>query len=189
MSEFLGIHAIEERAFAMLADHHAIALLGERRDERVGVCGHDELRVCADLYEYVGEDRDGVRVQSEFWLVDADEPGSTGPKQQEQQRDEAERAVRHTCCRRWGTDVLLVHVQEDRGAAKPRGEAVEARETSERVEQALGKLSVEYREVVVLRYFGELSYEEISEALGVPEKTVKSRLFSARQRLATELGE
>ncbi len=67
-------------------------------------------------------------------------------------------------------------------------EAVEARETSERVEQALARLSVEYREVVVLRYFGELSYEEISEALGVPEKTVKSRLFSARQRLATELG-
>ena len=66
-------------------------------------------------------------------------------------------------------------------------EAVEQRETSARVEQAIAKLSEEYREVVVLRYFGELSYEEISEAVGVPEKTVKSRLFSARQRLAAEL--
>ena len=35
-----------------------------------------------------------------------------------------------------------------------------------------------------MRYFAELSYEEIGEALGIPEKTVKSRLFSARQRLA-----
>lgn len=66
-------------------------------------------------------------------------------------------------------------------------EAVEARERAAWVEQALGKLTDDYREVVVLRYFGELSYEEISEALGVPEKTVKSRLFSARQRLAAEL--
>jgi RNA polymerase sigma-70 factor, ECF subfamily len=68
-------------------------------------------------------------------------------------------------------------------------EAVEAGETAARVEQALARLSEEYREVVVLRYFGELSYEEISHAVGVPEKTVKSRLFSARQRLAALLGQ
>ena len=57
------------------------------------------------------------------------------------------------------------------------------------MEQAIGRLSEEYREVVVLRYFAELSYEEISQAIGVPEKTVKSRLFSARQRLAGLLGQ
>ena len=67
--------------------------------------------------------------------------------------------------------------------------AIEAHETTARVEQALGQLSEEYREVVVLRYFAELSYEEISHAVGVPEKTVKSRLFSARQRLAGLLGQ
>lgn len=63
-------------------------------------------------------------------------------------------------------------------------DGVAAGETAARVEQAIGRLSAEYREVVVLRYFGELSYEEIGRAVGVPEKTVKSRLFSARQRLA-----
>jgi len=68
-------------------------------------------------------------------------------------------------------------------------EAVAAHETAARVERALGKLTEEYREVVVLRYFGDLSYEEIAEAVGVPEKTVKSRLFSARQRLAALLGD
>ncbi len=67
-------------------------------------------------------------------------------------------------------------------------EAVESGETAARVEQALSRLTDAYREVVVLRYFGELSYEEISQAVGVPEKTVKSRLFSARQRLAELLG-
>ena len=67
-------------------------------------------------------------------------------------------------------------------------EAIAAHETTARVEQALGQLSDEYREVVVLRYFAELSYEEISHTVGVPEKTVKSRLFTARQRLASLLG-
>ena len=67
--------------------------------------------------------------------------------------------------------------------------AIEAHETSARVEQALGRLTEEYREVIVLHYFAELSYEEISHAIGVPEKTVKSRLFSARQRLAGLLGQ
>ena len=67
------------------------------------------------------------------------------------------------------------------------GGATEAAEASERragIDAALGQLTLEYREVVVMKYFAELSYEEIGEALGIPEKTVKSRLFSARQRLA-----
>jgi len=48
-------------------------------------------------------------------------------------------------------------------------------------------LTPEYREVLVLRHFAELSYQEISDAIGVPEKTVKSRLFTARERLAAVL--
>jgi len=39
----------------------------------------------------------------------------------------------------------------------------------------------------VLHYFSGLAYEEISDALGVPQKTVKSRLYTARQRLAAAL--
>ncbi len=62
-------------------------------------------------------------------------------------------------------------------------EAVEAVERSASIDTALGKLSEEHRLVVVLRHFAELSYGEISDAIGVPEKTVKSRLFEARQRL------
>ena len=62
-------------------------------------------------------------------------------------------------------------------------EAVEAVERSERIDAALVRLSEEHRLVVVLRHFADLSYGEISEVLGVPEKTVKSRLFEARHRL------
>jgi RNA polymerase sigma-70 factor (ECF subfamily) len=60
-------------------------------------------------------------------------------------------------------------------------------EQSERIQKALMDLTPDYRVVVVLRYFLEMSYREIGEIVGIREKTVKSRLFSARQRLRTIL--
>lgn len=60
---------------------------------------------------------------------------------------------------------------------------VENLERSESIDAALTRLSEDHRLVVVLRHFADLSYTEISDAIGVPEKTVKSRLFDARQRL------
>jgi RNA polymerase sigma-70 factor (ECF subfamily) len=53
----------------------------------------------------------------------------------------------------------------------------------ESIQTALLELSTDYRQVIVLRHYAELSYEEMSEVLHVPEKTVKSRLHTARQLL------
>src|SRR5687768_1095379 len=60
-------------------------------------------------------------------------------------------------------------------------------ERRRQIEAALQRLTPEYRAVVVLRHFGGQSYEEIADALSIPEKTVKSRLFSARQLLGEML--
>lgn len=51
------------------------------------------------------------------------------------------------------------------------------------LQAALAKLAKEQREVLILRHFAELSYCEIGQTLNLPEKTVKSRLHTARQRL------
>ena len=72
--------------------------------------------------------------------------------------------------------------------AKRTADGVEALEQRDQIQVALQALTDEYREVVVLRHFADLSYAEISEVVGVPEKTVRSRLFSARQRLGILLG-
>lgn len=48
----------------------------------------------------------------------------------------------------------------------------------------VGKLKPRYQELVKLRYFEELSYEEIAEELNLPIGTVKAQLFRARDFLA-----
>jgi RNA polymerase sigma-70 factor, ECF subfamily len=64
----------------------------------------------------------------------------------------------------------------------------EAGERAAWVQGAIVRLPRESREVLVLRHFAELSYQEIAETLAIPEKTVKSRLFEARQKLGEILG-
>lgn len=68
------------------------------------------------------------------------------------------------------------------GPGTPFDSALES-ERREQIQLALLRLTPEYRTVVVLRHFAGQSYGEIAETLSIPEKTVKSRLYSARQRL------
>jgi RNA polymerase sigma-70 factor (ECF subfamily) len=56
-------------------------------------------------------------------------------------------------------------------------------ELSDQISGALMMLKIPYRTVLVLKHFNDFSYREISEILGIPEKTVKSRLFTGRQLL------
>jgi len=60
---------------------------------------------------------------------------------------------------------------------------LESMERVEKLEEAILELRPEYRIVIVLRHFHDLSYDEMGTILDIPEKTVKSRLFSARQLL------
>jgi RNA polymerase sigma-70 factor (ECF subfamily) len=55
------------------------------------------------------------------------------------------------------------------------------------VSQALGRLSVEQRAVVVLRVVHDWSERDTAFALGVPVGTVKSRLSRALERLREDL--
>jgi RNA polymerase sigma-70 factor (ECF subfamily) len=69
----------------------------------------------------------------------------------------------------------------------PEGDDPEQRandaEVARRIEGALMRMSTNDRMVLTLRHFSECSYQEIAEILNLDEKTVKSRLFEARQRL------
>ena len=55
------------------------------------------------------------------------------------------------------------------------------------VQAILMELHEDHRKVIVLHYFTDCSYRHIGEILNLPEKTVKSRLFTARQQLKNRL--
>jgi RNA polymerase sigma-70 factor, ECF subfamily len=55
------------------------------------------------------------------------------------------------------------------------------------LEKALQSLTREEREIVSLKYFSGLSYDELARHLQIPRGTVMSRLFYARQRLQAKL--
>jgi RNA polymerase sigma-70 factor (ECF subfamily) len=75
----------------------------------------------------------------------------------------------------------------DLAAAVSPADVFEAADRRGRVQAAILALPMEYREVIVLRHYAGLSYEVIGEALHVPAKTVKSRLHTAKARLAVML--
>ncbi|SFS44114.1 RNA polymerase sigma factor [Marininema halotolerans] len=66
-------------------------------------------------------------------------------------------------------------------------EQVEERMMLERVKDEICELPDIYRRVIVLRHFKGYSYTEISEALDIPEGTVKTQLFRARKMLKERL--
>ena len=78
--------------------------------------------------------------------------------------------------------------EETAGAIEDPGDdpetAMQKKDTSEILRECLTKLSAEHREIVDLVYYHEKSVEEVARIVGVPENTVKTRMFYARKKLA-----
>jgi RNA polymerase sigma-70 factor (ECF subfamily) len=86
-----------------------------------------------------------------------------------------------------GDDAALVEFADD-GAPSPELEAIRSEDRA-RIEGALRRLSPEYRAIVLLRDFEELSTAEVAEVLGITEANAKVRLHRARLALRRELAE
>ena len=90
-----------------------------------------------------------------------------------------------------------LNMLRDRGREAPMEEGMEGaadersnpeaqvsdKQEAHRIQQALMRMKVSDRAVLTLRHFSDCSYEEIAEIMELEVKTVKSRLFEARQRL------
>jgi RNA polymerase sigma-70 factor (ECF subfamily) len=62
--------------------------------------------------------------------------------------------------------------------------ALDKKDKSAAIRKCLQKLSAEHREIIDLVYYHEKSVEEVAKIVGIPENTVKTRMFYARKRLA-----
>jgi RNA polymerase sigma-70 factor (ECF subfamily) len=89
---------------------------------------------------------------------------------------------------RQATDFDEMEHGEDTATPSPEQRAID-RDTSRRVRLAIGRLTPEFREVIVLREFEGLSYKEIADVVGAPLGTVMSRLSRARTQLQGSLAD
>jgi RNA polymerase sigma-70 factor (ECF subfamily) len=65
--------------------------------------------------------------------------------------------------------------------------SVQKKDTSEALRKCLTSLSAEHREIVDLVYYHEKSVAEVAQIVGVPEGTIKTRMFHARNRMSALL--
>ncbi len=99
--------------------------------------------------------------------------------------------MRHALKRGAGQTILSLQAEDPRTGLTPDvvsplpspAELMERAETAGTLTEAMGHLSALCREVIELRYFGDLSYEEISRELELNAKTVSSRLSKCLDRL------
>lgn len=74
------------------------------------------------------------------------------------------------------------HGHGEPASAEPSAlERLETMDIQQKVQDCIGSLDEEFREVLVLRDIQGFSYDEIGDVLKLPEGTVKSRLFRARE--------
>ena len=83
-----------------------------------------------------------------------------------------------------GEDVGL-DIKDD--SLDPQEEAIKSQKT-EIMLNIVNKLPVKYQRLVDLRFFQELSYEEISERINIPLGTVKAQLHRAKELLYDLIG-
>lgn len=184
LAEVVPLFALERREDDALM---ALARVGQREAFDVLVARHQRavLRIAAKYLGDVAAARDAC--QSAFLEVYRDRaryrPGGRFPHY-------LRRVVLNQC-----------HMQARRVrlAGRPSGEVpvdpvrpdelILAEERRRVVEAEVQRLSDKLRAVVVLRYAGEHSLEEVAEILELPLGTVKSRLFAALQALGKTLEE
>ncbi|MHC4088364.1 MAG: RNA polymerase sigma factor, partial [Planctomycetota bacterium] len=63
----------------------------------------------------------------------------------------------------------------------------EQNDVSEAIREALNKLSASAREVIFLRFYDGMSYEQISAVLGISEQAINGRLRRAKKKMANYL--
>ena len=86
--------------------------------------------------------------------------------------------------RRWVREVAVTAMPDGGAGFDPPATPQDLRSwDDDMVSRALDRVSVSERTILVLHYYEQLSLAEIAGQLGIPAKTVKSRLFTARRAL------
>lgn len=99
------------------------------------------------------------------------------------------RAAANLCLNHLEAQKITTELDDERDADKSEQPeaAYETRERDDLIRRAIISLPANYRAVVELRHYQELSYDEIAAEMNIPVSDVKSHLFRARKILAEKL--
>lgn len=100
-------------------------------------------------------------------------------------RHKALDAIRRTA--KHQRDIDLDQVAEMPHAGASPIDAIHRNQTAALTQQALRGLSRDHREILRLVFYEELPYDEIASLLAIPENTVKTRVYYAKQQLKQQL--
>ena len=94
--------------------------------------------------------------------------------------------------RRNGPQMIVIEVGDDvaNSIVEPSKDSYDlyvSKTETERVRASIQELPIEFREIILLREYEDLSYQEVASVLGCPVGTVMSRLARARTKLRTLL--
>ena len=89
----------------------------------------------------------------------------------------------------WIKRVTTFGVLQDSGNEYEKPYDIEKKETNKELYELIQRLPQKYKEILLLFYYKDLTYEEISEILQIPEGTVRSRLSRAREKLKKMMNE
>ena len=91
--------------------------------------------------------------------------------------------------RRRSVETTPIEESEWAEDAEHPADLAESRSEQQTLQQAIRGLGPEHRQVVVLRYFADMTVPEVAQASGVRQGTVKSRLHRAHQALRQQLAD
>jgi RNA polymerase sigma-70 factor (ECF subfamily) len=99
------------------------------------------------------------------------------------------RVAANVCLNHLEAQRLTTGLDDEKDLDESQGpeDQVEVKERSAQIRRALASLPANYRAVVELRHYQEMSYDEIAGELKIPLSDVKSNLFRARKLLAEKL--
>ncbi len=81
----------------------------------------------------------------------------------------------------------LLETQVDNASNVTPRKALENKEEHDQLQDTLTSLKEEFREILILKYFSDFNYDQISETLQIPRGTVMSRLYHARTAFKNKL--
>jgi RNA polymerase sigma-70 factor (ECF subfamily) len=166
---------VEPEQFAVLYDRYAAMLL-RYAGRRVGPADAEDVVAATFLAAFRGRHRyDRTRADARPWLFGILTKEIARRRRTEQMRL---RALARTGVTVQGADL------DDQIAAD-----LTARAARGLLAGALAGLNPDERSVLLLIAWGELSYIEASQALGIPVGTVRSRLHRARRKVRAALGD